>query len=149
MWLLVMKQVRDVGWDLRIGLKVESNFIFTYEGWVLAHNIRGCHYLPRSSVSYFVCRTASTQGNNPEVSTSEEVSVQFVFSYFPFQKTGHLAFGATWKSKPVQREWSSFVWWGRRGRGFREGGCVVLVYLCVCRGFCGRSPLLPVMLSRH
>ena len=33
--------------------------------------------------------------------------------------------------------------------GALEGGVVVGVYVCVCGGFSGRSPLLPVMLSRH
>lgn len=104
-------------------------------------NSRGCHHLPKSSVSYFVCRTASTPGNNPEVSTSEEVSVQFVLSYFSFEKTGHLAFGATWKSEPVQREWGSFVWWGRRGRDLGGVGGLLFVYICVCvESFVGGHP---------
>lgn len=96
------------------------------------------------------------QGNDPEASTSEEVSVQFVFSCFSFEKTARLAFGATWKYKPVLQEWDRALlcvmrkaWKRFQREGWGVGGCCWCVYVCACaceyvyvcaEGFLGGHP---------
>lgn len=115
-------------WDLRTGLKEEASFIF-------------------HGVSSFVKVFAALFCTQNCIQDSAGLQLLYPLENCPFGFWSNMKVEASAvRMKPSVALCDEEGVEGPSGRG---GGAVVGVYVCVCRGFSGRSPLLPVMLSRH